>query len=121
MAPPALAAEQAYLGEHMAYCTTFGLMCVAALVIIFLVRNRPVASAGCGGHAGRARCGSPWTTRPAFPAWPWTAPRRVSEPGAHLRAAEVMNREPVCAAVDTAIMAEVIRLMDANPDERPSW
>ena len=28
-------------------------------------------------------------------------------------AAEVMNREPVCAA-DTATMAEVIRLMDAN-------
>lgn len=40
------AAEQAYLGEHMAYCTTFGLMCVAALVIIFLVRNRPAAAAG---------------------------------------------------------------------------
>lgn len=28
-------------------------------------------------------------------------------------AADVMNREPVCAA-DTATMAEVIRLMDAN-------
>lgn len=113
VAPGAPAAEQAYLGEHMAYCTTFGLMCVAALVIIFLVRNRPAAAgvmaatptergeepvdyaAGISGVAVDATTGESWDQARTY------------------TAAEVMNREPVCAA-DTATMAEVIRLMDAN-------
>lgn len=113
VAPDAPAAEQAYLGEHMAYCTTFGLMCVAALVIIFLVRNRPAAAgvmtatptergeepvdyaAGISGVTVDGTTGESWDSARTY------------------TAAEVMNREPVCAA-DTATMAEVIRLMDAN-------
>lgn len=113
VAPDAPAAEQAYLGEHMAYCTTFGLMCVAALVIIFLVRNRPAAAgvmaatptergeepvdyaAGISGVTVGGTTGESWDSARTY------------------TAAEVMNREPVCAA-DTATMAEVIRLMDAN-------
>lgn len=67
VAPDAPAAEQAYLGEHMAYCTTFGLMCVAALVIIFLVRNRPAAAAGTVAATPTERGEEPWTMRPASP------------------------------------------------------
>ena len=114
VAPGAPAAEQAYLGEHMAYCTTFGLMCVAALVIIFLVRNRPAASAGAAAATPTERgeepvdyaAGISGVAVDATTGESWDQARTYT-------AAEVMNREPVCAA-DTATMAEVIRLMDAN-------
>ena len=113
VAPDAPAAEQAYLGEHMAYCTTFGLMCVAALVIIFLVRNRP-AAAGVMAATPTERgeepvdyaAGISGVTVDGTTGESWDSVRTYT-------AAEVMNREPVCAA-DTATMAEVIRLMDAN-------
>lgn len=113
VAPDAPAAEQAYLGEHMAYCTTFGLMCVAALVIIFLVRNRP-AAAGVMAATPTERGEEPMdyaagisgVTVDGTTGESWDSARTYT-------AAEVMNREPVCAA-DTATMAEVIRLMDAN-------
>ncbi|WP_418994566.1 MDR family MFS transporter [Adlercreutzia equolifaciens] len=113
VAPDAPAAEQAYLGEHMAYCTTFGLMCVAALVIIFLVRNRP-AAAGVMAATPTERgeepvdyaAGISGVTVDGTTGESWDSARTYT-------AAEVMNREPVCAA-DTATMAEVIRLMDAN-------
>lgn len=113
VAPDAPAAEQAYLGEHMAYCTTFGLMCVAALVIIFLVRNRP-AAAGVMAATPTERgeepvdyaAGISGVTVDGTTGESWDRARTYT-------AAEVMNREPVCAA-DTATMAEVIRLMDAN-------
>ena len=114
VAPGAPAAEQAYLGEHMAYCTTFGLMCVAALVIIFLVRNCPAASAGAAAATPTERgeepvdyaAGISGVTVDSTTGESWDSARTYT-------AAEVMNREPVCAA-DTATMAEVIRLMDAN-------
>ncbi len=114
VAPGAPAAEQAYLGEHMAYCTTFGLMCVAALVIIFLVRNRPAAAAGAvaatptehGEEPVDYAAGISGVAVDATTGESWDQARTYT-------AAEVMNREPVCAA-DTATMAEVIRLMDAN-------
>ena len=51
--------------EHMAYCTTFGLMCVAALVIIFLVRNRPAASAGAAAATPTERGEEPCARTPA--------------------------------------------------------
>ena len=113
VAPDAPAAEQAYLGEHMAYCTTFGLMCVAALVIIFLVRNRP-AAAGVMAATPTERgeepvdyaAGISGVTVDGTTGESWDSARTYT-------AAEVMNREPVCAA-DTATMAEVVRLMDAN-------
>ena len=113
VAPDAPVAEQAYLGEHMAYCTTFGLMCVAALVIIFLVRNRP-AAAGVMAATPTERgeepvdyaAGISGVTVDGTTGESWDSARTYT-------AAEVMNREPVCAA-DTATMAEVIRLMDAN-------
>lgn len=113
VAPDAPAAEQAYLGEHMAYCTTFGLMCEAALVIIFLVRNRP-AAAGVMAATPTERgeepvdyaAGISGVTVDGTTGESWDSARTYT-------AAEVMNREPVCAA-DTATMAEVIRLMDAN-------
>ena len=114
VAPDAPVAEQAYLGEHMAYCTTFGLMCVAALVIIFLVRNRPATSAGAAAATPTERgeepvdyaAGISSVTVDGTTGESWNSARTYT-------AAEVMNREPVCAA-DTATMAEVIRLMDAN-------
>lgn len=114
VAPGASAAEQAYLGEHMAYCTTFGLMCVAALVIIFLVRNRPVATAGAAAATPAERGAEPvdYAAGISGVAVDGTLGESLN-PARTYVAAEVMNREPVCAA-DTATMAEVIRLMDAN-------
>ena len=115
VAPDASAAEQAYLGEHMAYCTTFGLMCVAALVIIFLVRNRPAASAGAAAATPTERGEEPvdYAAGISGVTVDGTTGRVRGIPARTYVAAEVMNREPVCAA-DTATMAEVIRLMDAN-------
>ncbi len=40
VAPDAAPLEQAYLGDHMAFMTTFILMGVAALVILFLSATR---------------------------------------------------------------------------------
>lgn len=113
VAPDLPAAEQAYLGEHMAYCTTFGLMCVAALVIIFLVRNRPTAAATpaergeepvdfaagisgvvVDGTADEALDGAPGRDRVYL-------------------ASDVMNREPACAREGDA-MGAVVRLMADN-------
>lgn len=114
VAPDAPAAEQAYLGEHMAYCTTFGLMCVAALVIIFLVRNRPAASAGAAAATPAERGEEPVDYTAGISGVAVDGTLDESWDTDHVyTAAEVMNREPVCAA-DTATMAEVIRPMDAN-------
>lgn len=67
----------------------------------------------CGRDGGRARCGAvdyaagfDGVTVDGTLGESWDAERTYT-------AADVMNREPVCAA-DTATMAEVIRLMDAN-------
>ncbi|MEC4295881.1 MDR family MFS transporter [Adlercreutzia shanghongiae] len=110
VAPEAPAFEQAYLGEHMAYCTTFGLMCVAALVIIFLVRDRKgVAAAGAeaaGEEPADYSAGISGVTVDG------TADESFDESRVY-RAVDVMNREPVCAR-DTDTMAAVIRLMDVS-------
>ncbi|MEC4273718.1 MDR family MFS transporter [Adlercreutzia sp. R25] len=110
VAPEAPAFEQAYLGEHMAYMTTFALMCVAALVIIFLVRDRKgVAAAGAeaaGGEPVDYSAGISGVTVDG------TADEGFDENRVY-RAVDVMNREPVCAR-DTDTMAAVIRLMDAG-------
>ncbi|WP_302964011.1 MDR family MFS transporter [uncultured Adlercreutzia sp.] len=113
VAPDLPAAEQAYLGEHMAYCTTFGLMCVAALVIIFLVRNRPTAAVT---PAERAEEPVDFAAGISGVAVDGTADEVLDgAPGADrvYRAADVMNREPVCAR-EGDTMGAVVRLMADN-------
>ena len=55
VAPEAAPLEQSYLGDHMAFTTTFALMCVAALVIVFFVRDKakmPGAAAATAAERG---------------------------------------------------------------------
>lgn len=112
-APDLPAFEQAYMGEHMAYTTTFALMSVAALVIIVFARDKrraPGAAAATaverGGEPVDIAAGISGVVVDGTQGETWDASRTYVT-------ADVMNREPVCAA-DTATMEEVIRLMDAN-------
>ena len=110
VAPEASAFDQSYLGEHMAYCTTFGLMCVAALVIIFLVRDRKRGAAVTAVQRGEE------ATDYAAGISGVTVDGTVDEALGGERvyvASDVMNREPVCAR-DTDTMGSVIRLMAAD-------
>ena len=113
VAPDLPAAEQAYLGEHMAYCTTFGLMCVAALVIIFLVRNRPTAAAT---PAERGEEPVDFAAGISGVAVDGTADEVLDGAPGRDRvylASDVMNREPACAR-ETDTMGAVVRLMADN-------
>lgn len=113
VAPDLPAAEQAYLGEHMAYCTTFGLMCVAALVIIFLVRNRSTAAAT---PAERGEEPVDFAAGISGVAVDGTADEVLDGAPGRDRvylASDVMNREPACAR-ETDTMGAVVRLMADN-------
>ena len=113
VAPDAPALEQSYLGDHMAFITTFALMCVAALIILFFVRDKARA-AGAVAATAAERGQEPVDYAAGFDGVTVDAIEGDAlEPDHTYTAAEVMNREPVCA-LDTAAMAEVIRLMDAN-------
>ena len=113
VAPDAPALEQSYLGDHMAFITTFTLMCVAALIILFFVRDKARA-AGAVAATAAERGQEPVDYAAGFDGVTVDAIEDDAlEPDHTYTAAEVMNREPVCAR-DTAAMAEVIRLMDAN-------
>ncbi len=117
MAPEAPALEQAYLGDHMAFMTTFILMGVAALVILFFVRDgrKGAVAEAAAGTAGAVERGEELTDYAAgFDGVTVDATRdEALDPERTYVAADVMNREPVCVA-DAATMGEVIRLMDAN-------
>ena len=113
VAPDAPALEQSYLGDHMAFITTFALMCVAALIILFFVRDKARA-AGAVAATAAERGQEPVDYAAGFDGVTVDATEGDAFDPDHIyTAAEVMNREPVCA-LDTAAMAEVIRLMDAN-------
>lgn len=113
VAPDAPALEQSYLGDHMAFITTFALMCVAALIILFFVRDKARA-AGAVAATAAERGQEPVDYAAGFDGVTVDATEGDAlDPDHTYTAAEVMNREPVCAR-DTAAMAEVIRLMDAN-------
>lgn len=113
VAPDAPALEQSYLGDHMAFITTFVLMCVAALVILLFVRDKAKA-AGAAAATAAERGQEPVDYAAGFDGVTVDATEGENlDPNRSYTAAEVMNREPVCA-LDTAAMEEVIRLMDAN-------
>lgn len=113
VAPDAPALEQSYLGDHMAFITTFVLMGVAALIILFFVRDKARA-AGAVAATAAERGQEPVDYAAGFDGVTVDAIEDDAlDPDHTYTAAEVMNREPVCA-LDTAAMAEVIRLMDAN-------
>lgn len=109
VAPQAAPLEQAYLGDHMAFTTTCILMIVAALVILFFVRDKktaPVTAAERGAELTDYAAGFDGVTVDATRDEGW-------DPDRTYRAVDVMNREPVCAR-DTDAMEKVIRLMDEN-------
>lgn len=112
VAPDAAPLEQAYLGDHMAFMTTFILMGVAALVILFFVRDKAKMPGAAATPAERGAEPVDYAAGISGVAVDGTLGESLN-PARTYMAAEVMNREPVCAA-DTATMAEVIRLMDAN-------
>ena len=117
VAPEASAFEQAYLGDHLAYCTTFALMGVAGLVILFLVRDKAKA-AGAAAATPAERGEEPvdyaaGISGVAVDATNGETPGLAFDPTHLYIAADVMNRQPVCAS-DGDTMAEVIRLMAAN-------
>lgn len=110
VAPDASAFDQSYLGEHMAYCTTFGLMCVAALVIIFLVRDRKKGAAVTAVQRGEEA--TDYAAGISGVTVDGTADEALGGERVYV-ASDVMNREPVCAR-DTDTMGSVIRLMAAD-------
>ncbi|MCR2034082.1 DHA2 family efflux MFS transporter permease subunit [Adlercreutzia mucosicola] len=112
VAPEAAPLEQAYLGDHMAFMTTFVLMCVAALVILFFVRDgRKGATAVVTSAQGGPE---PVDYAAGFDGVTVDASRdEAIDPERIYVASDVMNRQPVCA-LDSATMEEVIRLMDEN-------
>ena len=112
VAPEAAPLEQAYLGDHMAFMTTFVLMCVAALVILFFVRDgRKGATAVVTSAQGGPE---PVDYAAGFDGVTVDASRdEAIDPERIYVASDVMNRQPVCA-LDFATMEEVIRLMDEN-------
>ena len=111
VAPNAAPLEQSYLGDHMAYMTTFALMCVAALVILFFVRDKKKAAAASPSQAGELvdyAAGLDGVTVDAT-----RAENFVADPNHVYVASDVMNRQPLCVR-DGATMAEVIKLMAAD-------
>ncbi len=113
VAPEASALEQAYIGEHMAYTTTFALMVVAALVIICFVRNRRNDKAAAAATAvERGEELTDYAAGISGVAVDAARDEAIDENRIYV-ASDVMNREPVCVG-DGATMEEVIRLMDAN-------
>ncbi len=104
--PDASGLEQMYLGDHMAYTTTFAIMVVAALVVIFATREKKGAEVA-----------QPADTLPDYSAGfdgvtvDATEDERM-QTGSYV-AADVMNREPVCVR-DTDTMEKVIREMAAQ-------
>ena len=113
VAPDAPALEQSYLGDHMAFITTFVLMCVAALAILFFVRDK-ARTAGSAAATTVERGQEPVDYAAGFDGVTVDGASGESlDPNHTYTAVEVMNREPVCA-LDTAAMEEVIRLMDTN-------
>ena len=104
--PEASGLEQMYLGDHMAYTTTFAIMVLAALIVIFVAREKkgaevtvpadslPDYSAGFDGVTVDA-----------------TADER-RDPASYV-ASDVMNRQPVVVS-DADTMETVIRQMAAQ-------
>ena len=113
VAPGAAPLEQAYLGDHLAFTTTFALMVVAGLVILAFVRDK--AKAPGAAAATPAERGEELVDYAAgFDGVTVDATRgEAIDPHRTYVAADVMNRVPVCASAD-ATMGEVIRLMAAN-------
>ena len=130
VAPEASAFEQSYLGDHMAFSTTFALMCVAGLVILLCVRDktrqRGAAAVGAEAVGGTAAGVELADYAAGFDGVTVDASMGERLPGASgagsaadsgshedYRVSDVMNREPVCASA-YANMAQVIKLMARN-------
>lgn len=110
IAPDAPALEQAYLGDHLAFCGVALLMAAAFVVVLLFAGDRK----------GAGRADVPAASRDAAPDYAAgfsgvTVDGRPDASAADgvLRVRDAMNREPVCAS-ESANMGEVISLMAAN-------
>ncbi len=102
--PQASGLEQMYLGDHMAYTTTFAIMVVAGLVVIFAAREKKGAAvAAPADQLPDYSAGFDGVTVDA------TTDERLDDPANYV-AADVMNRQPVCVR-DSDTMETVIRQM----------
>lgn len=115
VAPEASALEQSYLGDHMAFCTTFALMTVAVLIILFCVRDKVratgVAAVGDEAKGGTAEGAELTDYVAGLDGVTIDATRDEELTGAtQMRAKDAMTREPICVSED-ATMREVIRTM----------
>lgn len=117
IAPNASPLEQAYLGDHMAFCTTALLMVVAGLVIIVFVRDKKhMVGQGAIDEAAEKEQGLPSADYVAgFDGITVDGIDEAIETGRYenLVASDAMNRQPICASSE-ATMAEVVRLMAAH-------
>ena len=105
--PQASGLEQMYLGDHMAYTTTFAIMVVAGLVVIFAAREKKGAAvAAPADQLPDYSAGFDGVTVDA------TTDERLDDPANYV-AADVMNRQPVCVR-DSDTMETVIRQMAAQ-------
>lgn len=118
VAPDAPALEQSYIGDHMAFTTTFILMAVAVLIIIFFVRDtvkkKGVVPVGDELRGGTAEGGDLIDYSAGFDGVTIDATTDELARGTEeAKAEDIMTREPVCAAED-ASMRDVIQIMATN-------
>ncbi len=120
IAPDASPAEQMYIGDHMAFCTTALLMVVAILIILFFVRDKKKVGATEANAEiqDSAIAEAPLTDYSAgFDGITVDATTSEHLPGEtdsdYLRASDVMNHQPLYAYAD-ATMDNIIKLMAAN-------
>ncbi len=120
VAPDASAAQQLFIGDHMAFCTTAILMVIAILIILFFVRDKKkegAAALGAEAQGGTAAASELPDYAAGFDGVTIDATATENIAGqatdAGFRASDVMNREPLCASAD-ANMGSIIKLMAAN-------
>ncbi len=120
-APDASAAEQLYLGDHLAFTTTAILMGVAVLVILFFVRDKMKGAKAVGAEAqGGTAAGTDLVDYSAaldgvtIDATEGEDMNLLEKPDGRdeLIASNAMTREPLCVSTSTP-MRDVIRLMAA--------
>lgn len=119
VAPNASAAEQSYLGNHLAFCTTAALMVVAGIIVIFCVRDgaKQKGQALVGAEAkGQTAAGDASVAYSAgLDGVTVDGLDEAIQTGRYenLEVRDAMTREPLCASSD-ATMADIVRLMAAN-------
>lgn len=119
VAPDAPALEQSYIGIHMSFCTTATLITIAALAIIFFVRDvfkqKGVAAVGAEAKGGIAAGNVPVAYSAGMDGVTVDGLSGAVAEGRYenLVVSDAMTRQPICASAD-ASMSDVVRIMAAS-------